>query len=115
MCTGRCAAKEVGIKLKNKAETWSLEPNQACPAYWSFLTVLDPEELRVGVQEWHGVKAGAVGRGRGGWNEALRLCPSNSQANEVENKEKCTNQSLGLYSLIHLRTIASYRGVRGRG
>ena len=57
MCTGRCAAAEVGIKLKNKAETWSLEPNQACPAYWGFLTVLNPEDLCVGVQVWQAVKA----------------------------------------------------------
>lgn len=42
--------------------------------------------------------AGGQGQGGGGgdgWNEALRLHPSNSQAKEVENKVKCTNQSLG--------------------
>lgn len=36
-----------------------------------------------------------AGQGGGSWNEALRLHPSNSQAYEVENKVKCTNQSLG--------------------
>lgn len=62
-----------------------------------------------------GSRPGQWGAGEGGWNEAFRLCPSNSQANENLKTKKCTNQSLGLYSLIHLRTIASYRGVRGKG
>lgn len=111
MCTGRCAATEVGIKLKNKAETWWNKSRLVLHTGLSYC--FGPRGTTCGGASMAWGQGRGSGAGEGVGMRLWKLHPSNSQANEVENKEKCTNQSLGLYSLIHLRTIATYRGSQG--
>lgn len=66
MCTGRCAATEVGIKLKNKAETWSLEPKSGLSCMELSYCFGPRGTTCRGCKNGMGVKAGAVGGGRGG-------------------------------------------------